>query len=202
VTPGDAQLAFQIYIDCWSMAPTSEQYCAADFCGTGQIDICDGSVTPADAQGIMRFYLGYPAPCSKEEARATGITGFVYQSSQPRSIHVAVRLDKVDGPMSAWGLRVYYDASKVEYLGFSPGQLDVEWAEFRAAASEPGVVVAGAYSMSEAPAGSSGLLLKLTFGQKLPSEVPLTSLFKIDDLVDDLSGATARVAEPDGTFAE
>jgi len=67
VTPGDAQLAFFIYLDCAGIAPTWEAYCSADFCGTGHIeDVCSGQVTPGDAQGIFRYYLGYPAPCGKQ----------------------------------------------------------------------------------------------------------------------------------------
>jgi len=63
LTPGDAQLAFTYYMNCWAEAPTEEQYCNADFCGDGPIGYCDNSVTPADAQGIMRAYLGYTEPC-------------------------------------------------------------------------------------------------------------------------------------------
>jgi len=65
ITPGDAQLAFYYYIDCAELAPTEEQYCAADFCGVEDAAPCDGSVTPSDAQGIMRQYLGYAQPCAK-----------------------------------------------------------------------------------------------------------------------------------------
>jgi len=68
VTPGDAQLAFTYYINCAFYNPTVDQYCAADFCGAGDILPCDNSVTPADAQGIMRFYLGYLNPCIKAES--------------------------------------------------------------------------------------------------------------------------------------
>jgi len=65
VTPSDAQLAFMLYINCPSLAPSAETYCSADFCGTGDIAPCDGSVTPADALGIMRRYLSIPDPCAK-----------------------------------------------------------------------------------------------------------------------------------------
>jgi len=65
LTPGDAQMIFSYYINCVALAPTVTQYCAADFCGSGDIIPCDGSVTPADAQGIMRVYLGYADPCVK-----------------------------------------------------------------------------------------------------------------------------------------
>jgi len=68
VTPGDAQLAFSLYLACILYSPTREQYCAADFCGTGEVAPCDGSVTPGDAQGIMRHYLGFTTPCFKRTA--------------------------------------------------------------------------------------------------------------------------------------
>jgi len=65
ITPGDAQLAFQIFMECELIAPPFEQYCAADFCGAGMIAPCDESVTPGDALGILKHYLLIPDPCSK-----------------------------------------------------------------------------------------------------------------------------------------
>ncbi len=65
VTPEDAQLSFFYYIDCPAFAPTFAQYCAADFCGSGRAASCDGSVTPADALGIMKVYLQLDDPCAK-----------------------------------------------------------------------------------------------------------------------------------------
>jgi len=63
VTPGDSQLAFFYYLYCQTYNPTKEQYCAADFCGSGDVSPCDGSVTPGDSQGIMKQYLNYAEPC-------------------------------------------------------------------------------------------------------------------------------------------
>jgi len=63
-------LAFFYYLACAAQEPTQEQYCAADFCGMADVTPCDGSVTPADAQGIMRQYLGYPEPCAKHSSGA------------------------------------------------------------------------------------------------------------------------------------
>jgi len=68
LTPGDSQLAFYYYLDCAGYAPTDEQYCAADFCDTGEVTACDGSVTPGDSQGIMKAYLGYEFPCQTGKA--------------------------------------------------------------------------------------------------------------------------------------
>jgi len=65
ITPADGQMAFLLYLNCVAMAPTDDEYCAADFCGSGDIARCDGSVTPGDAQGIMRYYTGFPNPCGK-----------------------------------------------------------------------------------------------------------------------------------------
>jgi len=57
-----------IYLDCDNIAPSLDAYCAADFCGTGPIgEVCAGDVTPGDAQGIFRHYLGYLNPCGKHE---------------------------------------------------------------------------------------------------------------------------------------
>jgi len=33
------------------------------FCGSGGSVPCDGSVTPADALGILKAFLLYPDPC-------------------------------------------------------------------------------------------------------------------------------------------
>jgi len=64
VTPGDAQQTFLIYLDCVGMSPSWTAYCAADFCGAGPIAaVCSDLVTPADALGIFKYYLGYPSPC-------------------------------------------------------------------------------------------------------------------------------------------
>jgi len=65
LTPGDALIAFEYYMDCELQGPTFVEYCAADFCGSGIIDTCDGSVTPADARGILLAYLLVPDPCAK-----------------------------------------------------------------------------------------------------------------------------------------
>jgi len=65
VTPGDAQQAFFFYLDCAGLNPTAMEYCQADYCSTGPNTPCDGSVTPADALGIMKAYLGMPDPCVK-----------------------------------------------------------------------------------------------------------------------------------------
>jgi len=75
VTPGDAQMAFYFYLNCEGLAPTRDQYCAADFCGSGGVEPCDTSVTPADALGIMRFYLGYADPCEKRSGNTNTAGG-------------------------------------------------------------------------------------------------------------------------------
>jgi len=64
VTPGDAQQAFFFYIDCAGLNPTALEYCMANYCGTGSNTPCDGSVTLADALGILKIYLGMPDPCA------------------------------------------------------------------------------------------------------------------------------------------
>jgi len=74
LTPGDAQAAMWFYLDCINRDPTLLEYCAADFCGSGPVAPCDNSVTPADAQGIFRTYLGYPDPCAKWGQRRGGET--------------------------------------------------------------------------------------------------------------------------------
>jgi len=63
VTPSDTGQAFWFYIDCALSAPTPGEYCRADYCGSGTVFPCDGSVTPGDALGIFKEYLGYPHPC-------------------------------------------------------------------------------------------------------------------------------------------
>jgi len=75
VTPGDAQTAFFCYLDCAGLNPSRGAYCAADFCGNDVIEPCSGDVTPADAQGIMRFYLGYANPCGKLRSRSAPTAG-------------------------------------------------------------------------------------------------------------------------------
>jgi len=66
LTPGDAQLILMMYLACpGPPLPSVELYRLADFCGDGDAEPCDGSVTPADAQGLMRAYLGYAEPCAK-----------------------------------------------------------------------------------------------------------------------------------------
>jgi len=70
ITPADAQLSFLYYLACAEYAPTEDSYCAADFCSESSVEPCDGSVTPADALGILKEYLGYAYPCGKKFATA------------------------------------------------------------------------------------------------------------------------------------
>jgi len=63
VTVGDAQSSFFFYMDCELNDPAVWEYCAADYCGAGLPEPCDGSVTPGDALAILKVYLLIPDPC-------------------------------------------------------------------------------------------------------------------------------------------
>jgi len=65
ITVEDAQLAFLIYMNCSEQNPTMDEYCAADYCGSGDITPCDGAVTPGDSLAILKIYLQMTNPCGE-----------------------------------------------------------------------------------------------------------------------------------------
>ena len=193
VTPGDAQLAFYFYLSCVANDPTTEQYCAADFCGDGAIEPCDNSVTPSDAQGIMRFYLGYATPCTKRGGDGTTEAGEVrielLPGASPGQVWAEVRLSGSAAPVSAFGLEIHFDAERMTFNTAGPGLLDPGWIMFAARESEPGIVTVGAFSLDAVSAGSAGSLARLEFvcrDQALAG--PLT--MEAEALADDLAGCT------------
>jgi len=192
VTPGDAQSAFMFYLDCGDLNPSALQYCAADFCGAGQIDPCDSSVTPADAQGIMREYLGYAVPCTK---RATGagansggaLTLDVVRAAGRSELAVDVMVSASAVPVSAIGLELTYDRGKLSFVNAERGTADPGWFLFGAHEAKPGTVVIGAVSLNSLPSGSAGSLATLRF-KVTPFDGAAMPAMALRALTDDLSG--------------
>jgi len=202
VTPGDAQRAFFYYLACLEQNPTRDQYCAADFCGSGEIEPCDNSVTPADAQGIMRFYLGYAEPCAKRSIANTTagsiaieITGADTAGQTEAAVVIAGETQEI----SAFGMQVRFDPEQLAFKEARPGTLDPGWLMFGARESAPGVVTAGAVSLESLPAGSAGSLMRLLFVQSGGKPAAAGSL-TLSDLADDVSALaiqpSARVSSP------
>jgi len=194
VTPGDAQLTFFFYLACAEYAPTREQYCASDFCGDGVIEVCDSSVTPADAQGIMRLYLGYATPCAKRSSSAVAAAGEVrleiHRGAKPERVSAEVLLSKAAAPVSAFGFQVRFDAQRMTFNAAMPGALDPGWEMFAARESAPGIVTVGAFSLDEVPAGSTGSLVLLEFTLNQKRELTDSLAMDIYELADGLAGCT------------
>ena len=196
VTPGDAQLAFSYYLNCINLSPTVEQYCAADFCGSGTISPCDGSVTPSDAQGIMRQYLGYASPCSKR-TMADGSNRIITLNQapgrEPGTLTVSVNISGTGQPISAFGIELRCGTRGTVLVAGLPGDVDPEWTMFDCAMPEPGLIRIGAMSVQNTvEAHQSGTLAQLTFA--LPAERPDAGQIQVDvsAAVDDLSGSIIK----------
>jgi len=196
ITPGDAQRTFYFYLSCAEQNPTRDEYCAADFCGSGEIEPCDNSVTPADAQGIMRFYLGYPEPCGKRISNSSNSasSSLAIELGQDDEARITVADVVISGsqvPISAFGFQVRFDPAKFTFDRALPGALDPGWAMFGARESAPGLVTAGGFSLDSLAPGSAGTLARLVFvrsGNQQHRGEPLMQLGRLDD---DLANAAA-----------
>jgi len=196
VTPGDAQLAFQFYLNCAGMAPTSEQYCAADFCGSGLITPCDSSVTPADAQGIMRFYLGYLTPCLKRKDIGTDgrwLTLNQTPGREPSTITVSVELTGTGRPVSAFGIELACGTAGAKLVNAEAGKLNPGWTMFQCTMGERGIVRIGAVSVADSvDSAQQGTLAHLTFSVPQASAATAHLPIRIISAVDDLAGAAVQ----------
>jgi len=193
ITPGDAQMTFQLYLSCYSMAPTMEQYCAADFCGSGIIAPCDGSVTPSDAQGIMRDYLGYASPCMKRDASAGTRKLTLIQSPgrAPGMVLVRVGISGTGAPISAFGIALRCGSAGAQLLSGAAGELNPNWTLFKCVAAEPGVIRIAGLTVSESiGADRQGTLAELRFTLPLTDASSSTLLFDLIAAEDDLAGVT------------
>jgi len=195
ITPGDAQTAFQYYLNCIALAPTMEQYCAADFCGGGTISPCDNSVTPGDAQGIMRQYLGFTMPCVKRSAAGGGGSLTLTQTPgrEPGTVTVTVGLAGTEQPVSAFGIALTCGTAGAKLVGSQAGGLNPGWTMFKCAAAEPGMVRIGAWtSAGGLCAGQEGTLAELTFS--LPADEQEIDI-RLRSAEDDLAGFTVNHIE-------
>jgi len=193
VTPGDAQMTFQLYLSCAAMNPTIEQYCAADFCGSGMITPCDGSVTPADAQGIMRAYLGYATPCMKRAAAGTGNRSLTLRQipgSEPGTVTVSVGLTGSGEPVSAFGIALRCGTAGAKLVSSNAGALNPGWTMFKCVAAESSIIRIGALSVADnVGPGQQGSLAELTFS--LPADCAKIDL-SLMSVEDDLAGLTIK----------
>jgi len=119
------------------------QSCAADFCGPATTAVCDGSVTPADAQGIMRLYLGYAEPCAKGAGNSAA-GSIAIGGGGPAGLTVAEAASAALPPaVSAFGLQVRFDPGAFTFPQALPGDLDPGWAMFSARETQPGLLTVG-----------------------------------------------------------
>jgi len=191
VTPGDAQIAFNFYLNCVNVNPTLEQYCAADFCGSGLLAPCDGSVTPADAQGIMREYLGYPVPCLKRSAAGNSARTLALSQragTAPGTIVVTVTLAGAGQPVSAFGIELTCGRAAAKLVSCAPGALNPGWTLFDCAAVDETTVRIGAVSIAgEIGAEQQGALAELTFALPQDGLTAQHLAVKVRSAVDDLA---------------
>jgi len=168
ITPGDAQLAFQYYLYCASLQPDYVQYCAADFCGTGDIAACDGSVTPGDALAILRSYLSYPDPCAKMAADGLSIERVRIVpliSEHPEIVEFAITALADGDRLPAFGLDVQFDSPRLTLLDVLPALGGAPWLLFGGTEVSAGVARIGGVALSPvAPGADEVPLAILRFG--------------------------------------
>ncbi len=152
ITPQDAQMAFQIYLEIIGN-PTDEEFCSADCNGSG-------TVTPRDALCIFKHFVSGTCDCVddlKRAANAVGITTpqllnstagkiFVNFEVQGMSNTVDVTVDAInyDEQLDAFGIHIRYPADFLTYLGTDFSDEISEWIGQGDAAAD-GVVTVGAY---------------------------------------------------------
>jgi len=198
VTPSDAQLTFLFYLNCAGQAPDLDQYRAANICGPATIAVCDGSVTPADAQGIMRLYLGYAEPCGKSaraaDNSAAGSTAISCGVGPAGLTVVEVASAGLPPTVSAFGLQVRFDPGAFTFPQALPGDLDPGGAMLGARETQPGLLTVGGFSLDSLPPGSSGALALLEFVRNEDQEPNGAPPMTIVSLATGKSTALARLA--------
>jgi len=195
LSPGDSQLAFQIYLNCEALNPGVDAYCAADFCGFGRVEPCTDAVTPGDALAIFRAYLGYSDPCNAKAAlnktgKSQPAETWLQATHDGQAGTVTVVLETIvgSGGLGAWGVQLRTNGDLLELIAVDRGTLDPGWLYFGGSEPGPGKVLAGGVVIDPLPPGTTGSLAEFTFG--LLADVIIdnpTSLFSIERLEDDLA---------------
>ena len=197
ITPGDALLAFNIYLRKIA-SPTFCQLENADVNTSGTKGAPD--VTPGDAQAIFEKYLGrndLPSDClcaSRSSGQVASTSHF-----QGNSLSIAP-LDRTSGKeivvsvlvsssssLKSFGFDIHYPTQALEFLFVERGSITQEFTHVEGIETTSGTVRVGGYSGFSEISNSSGELVRLVFRLKGPSID--TAALKITKTVDDLGNS-------------
>jgi len=197
LTPADGQLIALVYLACpGPPVPSVEEYRRADFCGDGDGQPCDGSVTPADGLGVAKSYLGYAEPCAKRGGNSASAAGSIAikldAPDHAGQAEAAVTISGATPEVSAFGFHVRFDPRAFTFKYALPGALDPGWAMFNARESQPGIVTVGGFSLGNLPSGSEGTLARLVFTRNQQLHPSDNVSMQLGGLVDDLATMAVR----------
>ncbi len=126
-----------------------------------------------------------------EHAHANTLTVSDTSGCTSDTVTVTIMMANSTTPVDAFGLRLNYDSSALQYQSCSQGTLNPGWAVFNCNGSTAGLVVVGGFTMSSIPAGSNGSLVTVTFTILCGSCTNgQTFGMTLTNLVDDLVGFT------------
>jgi hypothetical protein len=200
ITPGDAQVAFEIYLGKVAN-PTEYQKENADV-------NCDGAkkepkVTPQDAQAIFEKYLGrseLPSDCSgKSRSEVVSVQGGVISDvnliindievSRGEEVVLPVIIDNPFG-IDAFGFDLIFPSDILEFVGVERTELLKGFNQVEGNEIRKGVLRVGGYGSEPIKSRSSAVLITLIF--KVVSEPKKPSNLAIINRDDDLKNAAVR----------
>lgn len=194
ITPGDALLAFNIYLRKIAN-PTFCQLENADVNVSGTKDT--PNVTPGDAQAIFEKYLGRNALPGDCLCASRGLAQTALALNVQRNRLLVASLDQTSGEeivvpvlvsqisnIKSFGFDIHYPAQALEFICVERGGLTQEFYHVDAVVSTTGTVRVGGYSGFSEAAGTTGELVRIVFRSRGPSIN--TKAFKITNTVDDL----------------
>ncbi|MBN2001459.1 T9SS type A sorting domain-containing protein, partial [candidate division KSB1 bacterium] len=190
LTPGDAQCAFQMYMQ---QGEISEDNACYTPCLTRSSDAnCDGNITPADALRIFTAYLNGDSVLTceglnKKAVCPPAMTAHLEQDG--RRLIVPVSCEQAIA-LTAFGMVVEYPADFYEFSTLRRGSITLDWTRLDGYEKQPGELWIGGFTLPgiKHPATANDLL-SLEFslkGDKQPA-----GEIKIREFLDDLAGASS-----------
>lgn len=189
ISPGDAQKAFDIYLQ--RLTPTICQNKTADA-------NCNGGITPSDAQWIFEHYLGrrtLPMECSGTSSQGTepNLTGRIVvgpsKEESPVLVIVPMMVRGAAG-MKAFGLDVAYQLGGYEFAGIRAGEMTRGFITLDAQEIGLGKVRVGGYDLDGIAGTGDGVLFELVFRKRASQASPISII--VSNLIDGLRGFAGK----------
>lgn len=113
----------------------------------------------AEVEELNATHLTEPQYSRSGLIEASNIIGCVDDYSQS-----TIYIETYDSDIQAFTFFLAFDPAMLDYIGCTAGELDPGWTMFGCNEPEPGVIVAGAFTLADPiPAGSSGILVTIFF---------------------------------------